>query len=821
MSDVRRGAAGRVLIVVIALLLIGVAVVYLLRVRGNQHSAAGGPATAPVTTQAGTATSPATQAAAPEPPPTTQYIDVVKKAYPRLPATQPLGVPVGLSDAARFILNRPVYISPPPRRDLWITHPAAPPVEEILKDLISRQDKGQLMPAVRDEVVYVHWQPQDRGPWTFEVVCRSRGGGFEVVTQRGRKKLPWDRQYQWERAVEWNERVIVPTLRGVSVLRFSPDVTESHFDIVGADHQEEVSRTQIMLDWSGFLAWIPWDGERAGSRGAVRFNEDRWELLPPDRGWPEKPIQLMPLSDGSVLTISAGEEPGTAKLATVLLEELDINREQIEALVADLSHEEEETRKAAFERLAGYGPGVWPVLEELLPDEPPEAQARLRQLLKNKVAPSLGPLTLVGDKLTAVTRHADGGVLLYAEAGVSIPTDDTTPLFRTPAWIDVRPGLYGPVFHLLDHLMVKDLSPDKARVQWFQGDWIVTSNARGPRRFVGNGFLPLLSKEDTSFSEVVGVDVRGRWVFREPASAGTTKRRTLIIDPTIPDPTRRLPVWIYTTADAVGWTEDDWPAVKRKGTWVLKEHGWEALDEKKTRMLTSAKDAPPPLAPPLKTHDAPAQNQDTAQDKTPATAPDSTTGATSENPPDNAPDASGATATDIPPATTPPTNDSDTPTATKPATAPAARKRPATAPADWGDPILFTPEGLKYYDGLTHLKTINADGDRATWQLPPIANGTGPAHLIRTKDGTLFLFNQPGRVLRIRPTPEAKERYEIEATFTERIPSVKKPTRIWLDPAGRIVIAYESQMAFLFAEGFIPPRILEKIPADQLNLDDR
>jgi hypothetical protein len=87
--------------------------------------------------------------------------------------------------------------------------------------------------------------------------------------------------------------------------------------------------------------------------------------------------------------------------------------------------------------------------------------------------------------------------------------------------------------------------------------------------------------------------------------------------------------------------------------------------------------------------------------------------------------------------------------------------------------------------------------------------------LIHTAD-RLFLFNQPGRVLRIKPTPSTAESFELEATFTHRIPNIDDPARIWLDPAGRIIIAYGNELAILFPAGRIPPELKNMIPAAQL-----
>jgi hypothetical protein len=77
------------------------------------------------------------------------------------------------------------------------------------------------------------------------------------------------------------------------------------------------------------------------------------------------------------------------------------------------------------------------------------------------------------------------------------------------------------------------------------------------------------------------------------------------------------------------------------------------------------------------------------------------------------------------------------------------------------------------------------------------------------------LFNQPGRVVRIRPTAGGAEPFAVEATFTRRIPSAEHPTRIWLDPFGRICIAYdENKLALLFPRGYIPAEIVNLMTAE-------
>jgi hypothetical protein len=124
-------------------------------------------------------------------------------------------------------------------------------------------------------------------------------------------------------------------------------------------------------------------------------------------------------------------------------------------------------------------------------------------------------------------------------------------------------------------------------------------------------------------------------------------------------------------------------------------------------------------------------------------------------------------------------------------------------------PLRVTADGTRYFDGRTSLVMIEKSGRETRWPLPPSAIGImDPPTLIRTGDGKLFLFNQPGRVLRIAPTPDGPEPFKIEATFTKDIPNSDRPARIWLDPLGRIDIAYNANcLAILFPSGHIPTEI--------------
>ena len=738
------------LLIGLALAIVLCVVIYTVHSRNQQHQVAK-PTTAPVLpAENAPTTAPTFRPIKPKPQYASTYMDVIRADFPAMPTTQPLAFPLELNQAARLTINDPIFLSKT-SGDLWITRQDAPPIAQVLKALSDPATPDAQTHVLRERVEFVDWLTNQGGNPVPYLICKNAAGSFDLVSVDGRKPLPNRRDYRWDRAFPWEDRVVVPSRTGISVFEFRPELKESYRDLASGPATTAPStlpsdepEPQALPDGEGLLAWIPWEHNQPGSRGAVRFLNDKWINLGADQAWPEKIVHLVPLRDGTVFQFVAHDD-GSISVETMSLEGASVDEAAIAKLVDKLSDPDPEERRKAVAELANFGPGAWPTLTRLSANQPPQTRLLLRQLLKDKTRPTLSGMTLLGQRqVQLAARLSDGGAVFYAPQGISLPSPDSEDdaAVTAPAWLSVRPGHY---IEPLSAALVADLKPDDCHLDVVGDQWIANTDVRGPRLFYGNGFATLLRKDEREFSHVVGVDSRGRWLFRKPADS----RETLVIDPHLPDPIPRLPVWNLTIAQTVGWDKDNWPVIQNGSSFALTETDWRPLaaDEK---FFTRADQIPPATMPAV----------------TPASRP-----------------------------------------TTEPAT---------TTPA--GDPLLATADGTRYFGGLTDLIAIEPGGKRITWSLPATANGTGPATLIATKSGKLFLFNQTGRVLRISRTPAGDEPFSLDATFTRNIPNVPRPTRIWLDPAGRIDVVDGSRLSVFFPDGYIPRAISEKM-LDQPGLD--
>ena len=318
------------------------------------------------------------------------YLDVIRAHYPEFPTTQALSIPLDLSQAAHLVIDDPIFLSGPPRREMWITRSDALPTEAALKEATSDKKESDTY-VVRDRVAFVHWMPTENGNWPPYLVCPTPGGGYEVIsTAHGRQPLPPRQDYHWEHAISWNEKVVVPTSHGVSVLRLGPQIVESYHELAPVNAATAPSapfaEPRVLLDWQGLIAWIPWEAGKTGSRGGARYvepptddlsskpREGKWIEFSPDNGYPEKILHLVPLLDGTVMMLVV-DARGAVQVQFNTFEQAQVKEEIVTRLVEDLSDAEEGARTAAYDKLSQYGSGIWPILEKLLPNEGPEAQA--------------------------------------------------------------------------------------------------------------------------------------------------------------------------------------------------------------------------------------------------------------------------------------------------------------------------------------------------------------------------------------------------------------------------------------------------------------
>jgi hypothetical protein len=197
-------------------------------------------------------------------------------------------------------------------------------------------------------------------------------------------------------------------------------------------------------------------------------------------------------------------------------------------------------------------------------------------------------------------------VTLYADKGV-IADEGNGSRTISPAWIAIRPGRAPEA---LPETMVKDLQSGKDVLNAWGNEWIAVNKINGPRRYLGKRWVKLVGEDELAYQRLIGIDSRGRWVFERvdpgapatsssgslsttrpgnsPTTAPALSSRFLILDPTIADPTPKLPGWAIGGASESGWTSDGWPAIVNNGTaYKLKEFGWERLDAKKKESVIS------------------------------------------------------------------------------------------------------------------------------------------------------------------------------------------------------------------------------------------
>jgi hypothetical protein len=511
----------------------------------------------------------ASPASVPATHPTTRietYGQLLHADLPNYPTTRPWPIPVDLPDAAHVILREPVYVCS--RGDLWITRPDADPLPQVLARATNESEH-----LIDRQISYIVWSLNSRGMLQASAICSTRDG-YELVSASAARSIPWHRSYHWDLTMTWIDdsatRLIVPTDTGVSIMTLGDNLTEDFCRLLTGPATTAVGPPRVLFDLRGLLAWIPADGNFGGKTRVARYLDGKWAYLD-STAWPSDIIHLVPMLDGSVLQIRRGSDPGSVQLTIVPLDDPNIDENEIASLTNQLGDDDPDKRVAAYQRLTQYGPGIYPILEKLSPDASPEAQTRIRELLEGRLATKLGGMLVNDNQLSVWARLPDGGVVFSAPHGVTIPRENQNPQVVRPDFLAIRPG--EPVREL-PPAVVDQLSKPGSTITASRDEWIVTTPDAGPERYLPpNRLDPLLRPSEKNFSKLLAIDGRGRWIFRDEAS-----HHTLILDPTVPDPTPRLAIWLID-AGAAGWSKSDWPAILR-GTakWVVTDRDFRPLD---------------------------------------------------------------------------------------------------------------------------------------------------------------------------------------------------------------------------------------------------
>ena len=719
------------------------------------------------------ASRPATAPAAEVLGPLETYTDVLLADDPAFPTTRPTTLPLADDESARLVFDEPLLLDAVGR--LWVTHPRGESPALILAGDLKRQTY-----AVDRRVRFTWWKPDYEGRPTVEMILdKPDGEGWAWTYELGSADVPAapdGRGYVWEDAFVYGQSVVVPTVGGVAVLtpRDRPDAEQYHrrYDrrdpaqrpdaggtvdaqfVALADPRPDLPRTQIRLDGRGLIAWVPWQSKKRPGGTIARFVDGTWTPLAPPR-WSDKPIHLMPLTDGNVLQLAVGDDgaAGDAVLSAVPLDAVPVDESRVSRLVNELSDSDPRVREKAFAALAQYGPGVWPTLERLAEAEPAFIRRQIEVLLGDKTRPTLGGLTPEPGPVEVREELGDGGVILNFKNGILLPDSAGITILQRPALLVVRPGRRT---RLLDPLMTADVEADPATRVFVWGDeWVVSRPGESPKRWLVNHFEPLLGPDRAEWQQLVGIDAMGRWLFQKgqgrptaAEAAAPQVRPTLVRDNRLPDPTPRLPVWLLPVAanGTAGWDAQGWPVIKSGGVWRLREQDWEPQPEGAAVMNDTVPQILPDLLPkPIR----------------------------------------------------------------------LAGQPPEPPPAEDGKPFAVAADGTTYGGGVRELRVRRPDGTEQTWPLPPEAAGSGPARGVVDDQGRLFVFNRPGRVVRIEPADAGSaEPFKVVATFDDPQIPAATPRRVWIDPAGRIcALFFNDSVVVMWPDGHVPASIREKIPS--------
>jgi hypothetical protein len=553
--------AGRRILYALSLLGAGAAGVVVVLLFGTRPAP---PPTLPASQPTEATTQPATTQPAPTAALLSTYAQILSADFPNNPPAAATSTSLDLSDAAHLVLPRRVYLCP--RGDLWFTDANSDPLPKVLDRAANETEH-----VASRQVEYILWGIDSRGNQQARAVCR-KGDGYELVSSKSSPlPVPARPGLDWSRAMDWDDdgvtRLIVPTTSGVDILTVDQQITEAYCPLRDSGSGPV---PQVLFDLRGLLAWIPADDGIHAGTVVARFVGGHWTKLDATN-WPGSILHLVPMLDGSVLQIRRAEDPQNVELVTEPLDSPAIDESQISALVDQLDDPDPEKRSTAYDHLLQYGAGIFPILQKLRPDASPIAGPRIDQILASTTQYNLAGMEIQGGQLTVAARLSDGGAVFCAPLGVTMQRENRPPLLINTAYLVLRPGRY---VQLLPSGLAKKLA-DQTQVLAFHDEWATSRSDVGISRFLPpDQITPLLRSSELGFTRWVGVDNRGRWIFRRPDA----DQPTLILDPSVLDPSPRLAVWTINSGMEVGWNAAGWPVVRRNSDrWMLTDHDWELL----------------------------------------------------------------------------------------------------------------------------------------------------------------------------------------------------------------------------------------------------
>ena len=716
------------------------------------------PPPAPVTQAA---TQPATQPVAEAPPePFDDYLDVARDDDPDLPTTQPLDRPLVVDEAARLTFDEPTLLDAVGR--LWITHPRGRTPDQILAGDLKQQTH-----VIDRPIHFSWWKVGYAGEPTVEMILEKPGGGLvwhHALGVADVPALPDGREYDWDAAFAYDESIVVPTTGGAAVLTpvDRPDLDDYMRRYAGRDSSRRPDASGTVevrhVALAGPRDDLPQTQIRLDGVGLIAWvpheSDDR----------PGGGIARFDNDDWSKLEGDAwaSRPVHLMPLADGSIMQLALNDDgeaTLSAVPLNAGAVDEAEVERLVEGLGDSDPQVRETSFAALAGYGPGAWPTMNRLIQGRPRFVQKQLALLlGDQ----TRPSLGG--LRPEAGPVEVRDrlaDGGVILSFPKGIRLPDDLGITVLQRPAYLAVRP----------------------GRRTRLLDADIAAEVEADADTHVAVWGD---EWVVSRP---GQPPKRWLVnhFEPLLEE-------------ERADWQH--FVGIDAAGRWLFRKS-----DEGRPTLLVDVRVADP--TPKLPAWTLPVGEGGVAGWDEEGWPVIKAGGAWRLKEQDWEPRGEDAEVVNDP-------------------------------PANRGDALAVGPDGSEYRGGITELRVKRPDGSEVVWPLPPEVAGfaaTPPpkkgvrpiidaagkldlpelsAKAVIDAKGRVFLFNRPGRVVRIDPTREgAAEPFEVAGVFEPSSMPTAAPRRAWIDPSGRLcALFFDDTVTVMWPEGRVPPSIREKMPVE-------